>query len=119
LENGDTDKQMLAAFTSTSPGMLARFGVNTARDRCNCLRNTPQRTGIGFIIAGPDIPGFALAPLSWLFPPLAFLTPFLSTIKITQETGWTWYPYFCGMTRNDISISYTFVVDLGAHALLA
>ena len=107
---------MLAAGTAVAPGMLARFGVNTARDRCNCLRNTAQRTGLGFIIAGPDIPGFLLAPLSWLFPPIAFLAPFLGTIKITQSSQWTWYPWYCGMTRNDIGITYSFVIDLGARA---
>ncbi len=115
LENGDTDKQLLAADTPTSPGMLARFGVNTARDRCNCLRNTGQRTGVGFVIAGPDIPGFVLWPLVWLFPPFAGFMPFLGVTKITQSTEWIWYPYFCGMTRNDISITYTFVLDLGAR----
>lgn len=90
LENGDTDKQLLAAATSTSPGMLARFGANTARDRCNCLRNTGQRTGIGFIINGPDIPGFSIYPLAWLFPPFAAFLPFLGVTKITQSTEWLW-----------------------------
>ena len=33
-------------------------------------------------------------------------------IKLTNSVGWTYYPYFCGVTRSDLTVTITIVVDM-------
>jgi hypothetical protein len=81
-------------------GMLQRFGTSAARNNCDCLRNTGQRSGLGFAIGGPDIPGFSLLLLPFLGQVIAPLTPFLAFVKMRPTASWTFFPYFCNLVRN-------------------
>ena len=91
-------------------GMISRFGTSAARDNCACLRGTPFRSGLGFTVGGPDIPGIVLVtlPLIGQVITASGLAPFLFATKITPSIAWSYYPYFCGLTRNDIGLTITF-----------
>jgi hypothetical protein len=98
LQHDSSDAAMLG-------GMVQRFGTSAARSNCDCLRNTGQRSGIGFAIGGPDIPGFSLLLLPFLGQVIAPLTPFLAFVKMRPTASWTFFPYFCNMARNGASAS--------------
>ncbi len=84
-------------------GMVQRFGTSAARSNCDCLRNTGQRSGLGFAIGGPDIPGFALLALPFLGQVIAPVAPFLAFVKLRPTASWTYFPYFCNVGRNGAS----------------
>jgi hypothetical protein len=102
--------------------MVARFGTSAARSNCDCLRSTGQRSGIGFAIGGPDIPGFALLLLPFIGQVITPLTPFLAFVKLRPTASWTFFPYFCNLARNGASRPSTpragggWVQHLRAHA---
>jgi hypothetical protein len=93
LQHDSSDAAMLG-------GMVQRFGTSAARSNCDCLRNTGQRSGVGFAIGGPDIPGFALLLLPFLGQIIAPLSPFLAFVKMRPTASWTFFPYFCNLSRN-------------------
>ncbi len=93
-------------------GMVSRFGVTTARANCDCLRATGQRTGIGISVGGPDIPGFVLMTIPVVNGVIAPVSPFLAFVKMRPTVSWTYFPYLCGVTRNDIELVISLTLDL-------
>ena len=92
--------------------ILTRFRTRDARNACLCLANTPFRNGIGFTVSGPDIPGLVLLSIPLVGTAVTPVAPFLPFIKLRPTASLVMYPFFCGMTRQDIDFVITVTLDL-------
>ena len=67
------------------------YGNAAAGAVCRCLAANTMSTQVGFVVAGPDIPGIVLSPVLAVVPGLNLLTPLLyvRALRLCRERGAT------------------------------